>query len=297
MDFHNYIRAVGTGPKSNRELETTEMIDCMNQILNQDVRSEQIAAFLLGWRVRLETNEELKASLSACDNYIKRVNIPNSIELGYPFDGKADNPYLFPLFGKYLKKFDLSIVVSGDYLQPAKHGITVKDIANNFKLDDNIHYFDRKDYFKELSDLSELRNILGLRTAFNTLEKLFNPANSKYAITSAFHKPYVDKYNNIFGSNYEHFVIVKGNEGTPEIFSKCKYWINENGAINEYLIDPEYFGINYKKSWDRISLEDSLEAINNPSDELDKLVRLNVALLLVTAQKAKDIKEGFEMLS
>ena len=297
MDFHQYIRAVGTGPKSNRELTPDEMRDCMHQILKQEVKSEQIAAFLLGWRVRLESNEELLACLDVCDEYITRVNIPNSIELGYPFDGKANNPYLFPLFGKYLKQFDLSIVLSGDYLQPAKHGVTVKDIANNFELDDNIHYFDRKDYFKTLSDLSELRNILGLRTAFNTLEKLFNPATSDYAITSAFHKPYVEKYNKLFSKNYKHFMIVKGNEGTPEIFSKCKYWLCENGEIKEHIIDPDYFGIDYQKSWDRITLEESLEAINNPSASLDRLVRLNVALLLVTAQKAKDIKEGFEMLS
>ncbi len=297
MDFYNYIRAVGTGPKSNRELNKEEVKDCINQILKQSAKSEQITAFLLGWRVRLESNEELKIALNVFDNYIKRVNIPNSIELGYPYDGKADNPYLFPLFAKYLKKFDLSIVVSGDYLQPAKHGITLKEVATNMTFDDNIHYFDRSDYFKELSDLSEIRNILGLRTAFNTLEKLLNPANSKYAITAAFHKPYVDKYNKLFASNYEHFVVVKGNEGTPEIFSKCKYWLNQDSQIKEYPIDPEYFGINYKKSWNRITLEESLDLLNNPSIELEKLAKLNAALLLVTAKKAKDIKDGFEMLS
>jgi len=297
MDFHEYIRAVGTGPKSNRELTKIEVIDCINHILRQDVASEQISAFLLGWRVRLESIEELKASYDVFDDYIKRVNIPNSIELGYPYDGKADNPYLFPLFGKYLKKFDLSIVVSGDFLQPAKHGITLKDIATNTTLETNIKYFDRSKYFKELSDLSKIRNILGLRTAFNTLEKLLNPANSRYAITSAFHKPYVEKYNKLFAPNYEHFVVVKGNEGTPEIFSKCRYWISENSQIKEYPIDPEYFGINYKKSWDRITLEESLKFLEDPSKDLESLAKLNAALLLVVARKAKDIKEGFEKLS
>jgi anthranilate phosphoribosyltransferase len=297
MDFHEYIRAVGTGPKSNRELSKAEMIDCMNQILKQEAASEQIAAFLLGWRVRLESEKELISALGVFDDFMSRANIPNSIELGYPYDGKADNPYLFPLFGKYLKKFDLSIVVSGDFLQPAKHGITLKDIATNVTLDENIKYFDRSEYFKELSDLSKIRNILGLRTAFNTLEKLLNPANSNYAITSAFHKPYVEKYNKLFAPNYKHFVVVKGNEGTPEIFSKCRYWISENSKIKEYPIDPEYFGIHYKKSWDRITLEESLNFLENPSKDLENLAKLNVALLLVVAQKAKDINEGFEMLS
>ena len=103
MGFHSYIRAVGTGPKSNRELTKNETIDAIESILNQSVHSEQIAAFLLGWRVRLETVEELKTTLEVCNKYIKRVKIPNSIELGYPFDGKADNPYLLPLIPKYLK--------------------------------------------------------------------------------------------------------------------------------------------------------------------------------------------------
>ncbi len=297
MDFHNYIKAVGTGPKSNRELSEQEMADCMNQILKQTAKPEQIAAFLLGWRVRIEAIEELQTAYGVFNNYIKRVNIPNSIELGYPYDGKADNPYLFPLFGKYLKKFDLSIIISGDYLQPAKHGITLKDVATNITLDDNIHYFDRSQYFKELSDLTRVRNALGLRTAFNTLEKLLNPANSKYAISAAFHEPYVKKNNELFASNYDHFVVVKGNEGTPEIFSKCRYWLKDGLKIVEHSIEPEYFGITYKKSWERITLEESLDFLNNPSQELEKLARLNVALLLVTAKKAKTVKEGFEMLS
>ena len=241
MGFHSYIRAVGTGPKSNRELTKNETIDAIESIFNQSVHSEQIAAFLLGWRVRLETVEELKTTLEVCNKYIKRVKIPNSIELGYPFDGKADNPYLLPLIPKYLKKFDLNLVVSGDEIQPAKKGLTIKQLYENIEFDDNIFYFDRADYFKELSDLTKIRNILGLRTAFNTVEKLLNPGTSDYAVNAAFHKPYVAKYNQIFGNNYKNLIIVKGNEGTPEIFSKCKYWQTIDGKITEYIIDPEYF--------------------------------------------------------
>ena len=296
MGFHSYIRAVGTGPKSNRELTKNETIDAIESILNQSVHSEQIAAFLLGWRVRLETVEELKTTLEVCNKYIKRVKIPNSIELGYPFDGKADNPYLLPLISKYLKKFDLNLVVSGDEIQPAKKGLTIKELYQNIEFDDKIFYFDRADYFKELSNLTKIRNILGLRTAFNTVEKLLNPGTSDYAVNAAFHKPYVSKYNQIFGNNYKNLIIVKGNEGTPEIFSKCKYWQTIDGKITEYIIDPEYFGINYKKSMHIISPEESLNMTRNPSDELEKLAKLNAAMFLIAAQKADDIKTAFEMI-
>lgn len=296
MSFHEYIRAVGTGPKSNRELTKEEMSDAMECILNQSVHSEQIAAFLLGWRVRLETIEELKTTFDVCNKYIKRTKVENSIELGYPFDGKADNPYLLPLVGKYLKKFDLNLVVSGDELQPAKKGLTIKELYENVEFDDNIHYFDRKEYFEKLSDLTQIRNILGLRSAFNTVEKLLNPGTSQFAVNAAFHKPYVVKYNELFGKNYDHLVIVKGNEGTPEIFSKCKYWLNEDGVISEHIIDPEFFGINYKKSTKVIPKEESLNMTKNPCDDLEKLAKLNAAMFLIAAKKSNDIKEAFEMI-
>ena len=296
MGFHSYIRAVGTGPKSNRELTKDETIDAIESILNQSVHSEQIAAFLLGWRVRLETVEELETTLEVCNKYIKRVKIPNSIELGYPFDGKADNPYLLPLISKYLKKYDLNIVVSSDEIKNEKKGLTIKELYQNIEFDDNIFYFDRADYFKELSNLTKIRNILGLRTAFNTVEKLLNPGTSDYAVNAAFHKPYVAKYNQIFGNNYKNLIIVKGNEGTPEIFSKCKYCQTIDGKITEYIIDPEYFGINYKKSMHIISPEESLNMTKNPSDELEKLAKLNAAMFLIAVQKADDIKTAFEMI-
>jgi anthranilate phosphoribosyltransferase len=296
MNFFKYIKAVGTGPKSNRELTQDEMKDCIRQILNQEVQSELIVAFLLGWRVRLETNAELKATLDVCNEYIKKVNIPNSIELGFPYDGKTDGTYLFPLVAKYLKKFDLSIVISGDLLQPAKDGITIKDIATNMKLDDNIHYFDRKDFLPKLSAITDLRKLLQLRSAFNTVEKLLNPANSRFALTSAYHKPYVEKYSEIFASNYEKFVVVKAAEGRPEIFDKSKAWLKTENTLEEFIIDPAYYGINYTKKFENITLEEALEEINNPSADLEKLAKLNAALHLFCANKAKDINSAYEML-
>lgn len=296
MDFHTFIRAVGTGPKSNRELNTEEMKDCIRQILNQEVSSEIIVAFLLGWRVRLESNAELKATLDVCNEYIKKVNIPNSIELGFPYDGKTDATYLFPLVGKYLKKFDLDIVVSGDLMQPAKSGITIKDIATNIKLDENIHYFDRAEFLPKLSAITDLRRILKLRSAFNTVEKLLNPANSRFALTSAYHKPYVEKYSEIFASNYEKFVVVKAAEGRPEIFNKSKAWVKTATGLEEFIIDPEYYGINYNKTFEKISLEEAIEEINNPSADLEKLAKLNAALHLFCANKADDINSAYEML-
>ena len=296
MDFNKYIHAVGTGPKGNRDLNFEESQDMMKQILDKNIYNEQITAFLLGWRLKPETIEEFKGAISACDSYINKTKISNSIELGYPFDGKAKNPYIFPLVAKILQNSELNLVVIGDEKQPAKDGITIKDICTKITLQSNIHYFDRADFFKELHTLTEIRMRLGLRTGFNTIEKLPNVSQSDYAITGVFHKPYVKKYVEIFSNRYKKFALIQGNEGTPELFSKGRLWIANGTDIEEFIIDPAYYGINYTKSWERISLEDSLEQLNNPSSEYLKLAKLNAAVYLFVTQKAPSIDDAFDML-
>lgn len=296
MEFSKYIKAVGTGPKGNRDLSFDESKDMMTQILNQSVHGEQIAAFLLGWRLKPETVEEFRGSLSACDSFVKQEQIKNSIELGYPFDGKAKHPYIFPLVAKILEDTALNLVVMGDAMQPAKNGITIKDICTKIELSKNTHYFDRADFCKELHNLTDIRNRLGVRSGFNTIEKLPNVAKSEYAITGVFHKPYVEKYMKIFSDRYKRFALIKGNEGTPELFTKGNIWISEGEKMEELIVDPAFYGVNIEKSLQMISLEDSLEALQNPSEELLKLARLNAAILLFVSEKAKNIDEAYEKL-
>jgi len=297
MDFFKYIHAVGTGPKGNRDLTLKESRDMMEQILNQSIPSEQAAAFLLGWRLKPETTTEFRGVIEACDSYMKKTTITNSLELGYPFDGKAKNPYIFPLVAKVLEESGLNLVVIGDELAPAKGGITIKDICTNIALNSNAHYFDRADFFKELSNLTDLRMKLGLRTGFNTIEKLPGVANSEYAITGVFHKPYVKKYVEIFSDRYKRFALIQGNEGTPELFSKGRLWITDGGKVDEIIVDPAHYGINYTKSWDVITLEDSLRQLNNPSDEYLKLAKLNAAVYLFVTQNAESVNEAWEKLN
>ena len=294
--FHQYIKAVGTGIKHNHNLTKEQMYDAMNMMLNDEVYPEQISAFLLGWRLKPETSDEFNGALDAFNDFIKKTTVPNSCELGYPYDGKRNNPYLFTLIAKVLEPYNINIVVSGDKLQPSKNGITTKEIATNIKLTSNLHFFNREDNFKQLSHLTDTRNKLGTRTGLNTIERLTAPANSEIGFVGVFHKPFMQKYVDIFGHRYKKLIIVKGNEGTSEIFSKCQYWIVENGTTTEYKINPQDFGINYTKSSDNISLDESLDIINNPSDELMNIVKLNASLILFVSNQVNSIEEGYNLL-
>jgi anthranilate phosphoribosyltransferase len=72
MNFHTYIKAVGTGKKHNRNLSEEEMYDCTIQMLNQDIFSEQISAFLLGWRINVESVDEFRGCLRALEKNIQK---------------------------------------------------------------------------------------------------------------------------------------------------------------------------------------------------------------------------------
>ena len=305
MSFKKYIKAVGTGPKGNRELEESEVIDAIEAILENRVTQAQIGAFLIGWRTKLETDGELTAAVKALKKYMKFSKVENSLELGYSFDGRVNNPFLFPLYEEILKNFHeknkditpLHLVISGDLVQPAKNGLTTKEIFDSLDSGQYVHYFDRVEYLKELSLLTPLRHELGLRTVFNTVEKLLNPGLSEYGVTTAFHKPYVKKYLTMFKEYYKEVLVVKAAEGSPEVFGNGKYWKEVDGEITEVSFSINDFGITYDKTYEDISLEEALEIVKNPSDEVLKLAKFNIALYLVFASRVDTLEDAWKRLN
>jgi len=296
-EFLPYLKCVGTGPKRNRDLTKEEMKIVIRAFLNKEVLPEQVSAFILGWRVKGESIEEFAGAIEVFDEFIKHSPLENSIEFGYPYDGKVKNPYIFPLIAKYLQDSNINLSLHGGLLQPAKGGTTLKEICDYTTLPDNTYYFDRLTYFPELYEFSAIREKLGLRSSFNTIEKLLNITQSDTAIIGAFHKPFVEKYITLFKDRYKKLIIIKGNEGTPEIFSKCAITIVENDEITEIKVDPREYGIAYKKSTERISLDTSLELLQDPSEEFLKLAKLNAAVILFLTDNVKSIEEGYSVLS
>ena len=305
MSFKRYIKAVGTGVKGNRDLSKEETFDAVEQILLNKATPAQSGAFLIGWRTKLETNEELIGAVEALRKYMKFTEVKDSIELGYSFDGRCENPFLFPLFENILDEFykknsdvrRLNLVISGDYLQPAKVGLTTKEIFSNIDKGQYLHFFDRVEYLKELSDITPLRLELGLRTAFNTVEQLLNPSLSEYGVTTAFHKPYVQKYLEIFAPYFKDVIVLKGSEGSPEVLKDGKFWRMQEGSIVEENFSLKDFGINYSREFENISLEESLNIVKNPDDEIIKLAKLNVALYLLFAKRVSSLDEAWQRLN
>lgn len=295
--FKKFIKAVATGPKGNRDLTLQETEEAMDMILEERIPVTQAAAFLIGWRLKPETNEEFRGGLNSIIKKSKKEDIKESLELGFPFDGKNDSPYIYPLIAEYLNKFDANLIITGDHKIPAKNGVTTKELESALNLSNKKYrYFDRKDYCESLSRLHSLRNDLGLRTALNTLEKYSGVGSSKFCATGVFHKPYVEKYIEIFKERLDGFLLVAGNEGSPELFKKSKCWFMKSGVVEEKIIDPMEFGIKINIK-ERYEINDSVQALIEPDLELKKLAALNASMYLYLMNKVNSIEEGFKILS
>lgn len=283
--FLSYIRCVGTGPKGNRHLNHEEMKDAFELIIERRVPDVAISAFLLGWRVQIESDEEL----SACVDWLalQQTSIVNTgIEIGYPFDGKAK---FFPIMLKAAELLDnLEIHATYDLPLGPKYGATLDQFKN---IASNVTLHNRRDLFKGLSDLTTLRNNIGIRTAFNTLEKLnfLTPT----ALIGMHHAPYFDLYASLYAKHYQRLIIVQGHEGTPEILKKTKYKVVENGEITTHHIDPEEFGIVPIIAKEEISLETMQALMKHPDENLIKMIRLNAAFLGWSSGKYSTIQEGY----
>jgi anthranilate phosphoribosyltransferase len=294
MRFHHFLKAVGTGPKGNKNLSREEMEEAMGMMLDGTAIPEQTAAFLLGWRVKAEDKDELLGAMNAMQARVQQTPIKKSLEIGYPMDGKTKSPPVMLLAAQMVPKIPL--IVHGDRAQPAKLGFNPKDFYENMKFPTNVHFFDRANFFPELSKLTDLRRALGLRSAFNTLEKLHNVANSDFALIGMHHLPYFDLYKELYADQYKRLIIVRGSEGTPEILKKSTILVVEKEHSHSLPIDPADYGLTPYPAKSEISLQSMVEQLQNPSEELLGYARLNAALLMYTANQAQSIEAAYASL-
>lgn len=286
--FLDYIRAVGTGPKGNRPLTQNETKDAFGLMLERLVPDTLISAFLLGWRVQGESEEEL----GGCLDYLSRhlaSHTKEGIEIGYPMDGKTKFPYVMLKAAEHITNLPVHAVY--DLPLGPKYGIRPDQFLWNAP---NLSLHNRSDLLPEFSQLTDMRNDIGIRTAFNTLEKLYFLAPN--ALIGMHHGPYFDLYASLYGKYYRRLVIVQGQEGTPEILKKTKYKMVENGEVTTHTIDPEDFGIEPIAAAEAMNIESMKALLQNPDENLQKMIRLNAAFLGWAGGLYTGIQEGWTCL-
>lgn len=296
-------------------LTELEAKSAMDSIMKGESSSALIGGYLIGLRMKGETIDEITGSAKSM--------IGNAVRL------KLDSPYVIDTCGTGGdggRTFNIStavaIITSSAGVKIAKHGnravssksgsadvlseLGVKidlepDITKKFIDDVGFGFLYAPKYHSAMKNVAPIRRELGLRTVFNILGPLTNPASVKGQVLGVYDKKLTHVLAEVLLKlGCERALVVYGNDGLDEITTTTTTTVSEvkNGTVIDYTIDPHDYGINLSKDTD-INGGDSKENAKIILDILEgqkgpkrDIVVLNSAAALYVGKAVDNIKEG-----
>ena len=152
-----------------------------------------------------------------------------------------------------------------------------------------------------------VRRELGVRTCFNILGPLTNPAKATHQLMGVFSKKLCEPLARVLGRlGVKHAVVVHGEDGLDEITTSQSTYICEfiNGSLKKYMVAPEKYGIK-KTTLEKLKVNTpeecrdiALEIINGKTADgpVYDLVVLNSAFALYAADAVKKVEDGLQVV-
>lgn len=168
----------------------------------------------------------------------------------------------------------------------------------------NIGFLFAPNLHKSMKNVALIRKELGIRTIFNLLGPITNPARVKYQVLGVYSADLTETIAAVLKNlGSKHAFIVYGMDGMDEISISAETKVSElvNGEIKNYYISPEDFNIARKDIAELIvkTTEQSAAAIksvlNGEKGARQEVVLLNAAAAFVSVDAARDIKEGIKL--
>jgi anthranilate phosphoribosyltransferase len=152
--------------------------------------------------------------------------------------------------------------------------------------------------------VAPVRKALGVKTVFNILGPLTNPAAAPNQVLGVFHVDLVGILSRVLQQlGAEHVLVVHGSDGLDEITLTGQSRVAElkNGEIREYNIHPEQFGIAVRENLDAIKVADAAQSLAMMNRVLAgeagaarDIVLLNAAATIYAANVADSLEAGVE---
>ncbi|MFZ6048318.1 anthranilate phosphoribosyltransferase [Pseudomonas sp. CR3202] len=305
------------------DLTTEEMQDVMRLIMTGQCTDAQIGAFLMGMRMKSETIEEIVGAVAVMRELATRVELSSLDHVVDVVGTGGDGANIFNVSsaatfvvaaagGKVAKHGNRAVsgkTGSADVLEAAGIYLDLKpeQVARCIE-SIGVGFMFAQVHHKAMKYAAGPRRELGLRTLFNMLGPLTNPAGVKHQVVGVFSqalcRPLAEVLKRL-GS--EHILVVHSKDGLDEVSLAAPTHVAElkNGEVTEYQIQPEDFGI---KSQSLIGLtvgspQESLELIRdalgkrkteNGQKAADMIV-LNAGAALYAADLASSLKEGVRL--
>jgi anthranilate phosphoribosyltransferase len=305
-----------------KNLSNAEMVDVMRQIMSAGSTDVQIGAFLLGMRIKGETIDEITGGVQVLREFASGVKVsgPNLVDIvGTGGDGanlfNVSTAACFVVAaagGRVAKHGNRSVSSSSgsaDVLEAAgvRLDITPEQVA--LCVDElGIGFMFALMHHSAMRHVSLARKELGLRTLFNVLGPMANPAGLTRQLIGVYDRvlcrPVAEVLQRL-GS--EHVMVVHSRDGLDEISLAADTDVAElkNGSITEYTLQPEKLGFKRESMQDLVvgdvksSLELITSALAGEKDDRSKraahMIALNAGAALYVAGVADTIAAGVEL--
>jgi anthranilate phosphoribosyltransferase len=306
--------------KQNLSIE--EMVDVMRQIMSAGSTDVQNGAFLLGMRIKGETIDEITGGVQVLREFASGVKVsgPNLVDIvGTGGDGanlfNVSTAACFVVAaagGRVAKHGNRSVSSSSgsaDVLEAAgvRLDITPEQVAHCVN-ELGIGFMFALMHHSAMRHVSLARKELGLRTLFNVLGPMANPAGLKRQLIGVYDpvlcRPVAEVLHRL-GS--EHVLVVHSEDGLDEISLAAETHAAElkNGVVSEYTLQPEQLGFKRESLQDLVvdDVASSLQLITSAlaggkdarSQRAAHMIALNAGAALYVAGVADSISTGVSM--
>ena len=300
----------------HREIFHDEMLHLMRMIMSGELSPVMTAAIVTGLRVKKETIGEITAAAQVMREFSRKVSVADTTHLvdivGTGGDGAGTfnistcATFVIAAAGAKVSKHGGRSVSSTSgsadamealgvniQLTPAQIAQCIQDVGIGFMFAPNHH--------PAMKNVAPVRKELGVRTIFNILGPLTNPAGAPNILMGVFHPDLVGiQVRALQRLGAEHAVVVYGRDGMDEVSLGAATLVGElkNGEITEYEIHPEDFGLQMasnralKVETPEQSRDMLLGVLAGDAGPAREIVCLNAGVALYAANVVPTMAEG-----
>ena len=302
----------------HREIFFDEMLDLMRQIMRGEISPLMTAAILTGLRVKKETVGEISAAAQVMREMSSRIEVSDNSNFVDIVGTGGDGSNTFNISTASM------FVTAAAGAKVAKHGgrgvssksgsadvlealgvninLTPQQVSESLAAT-GIGFMFAPNHHAAMKNVAPVRREMGVRTIFNILGPLTNPAGAPNSLLGVFHPDLVGILVRVMERlGAKHVMVVHGKDGMDEVSLGAATLVGElkDGKISEYEIHPEDFGL--RMASNRTLKVDSaqesrdvvLSVLDNVAGTAREIVMLNAGTALYVANRAESIGQGIE---
>ncbi len=302
----------------HREIFHDEMLQVMRQIMNGEWSPVMTAALIAGLRVKKETIGEITAAAQVMRDFSTKVPVADKTHLVDIVGTGGDGAHTFNIstcamfvaaaagakVSKHGGRSVSSKSGSADAMEALGVNINLKPEAIARCIEEvGVGFMFAPNHHPAMKNVAPVRKELGVKTIFNVLGPLTNPASAPNILMGVFHPDLVGiGVRALQRLGAEHAVVVYGQDGMDEVSLGAATLVGElkSGEVSEYEIHPEDFGLTMasnralKVSTPEESRAMLLSVLDNQDGPARDTVALNAGVALYAANVVDSMAQGLE---